>query len=633
MGNLVDKNLEKNRSLPFDPPNSAAALHQFLSQFPPDRGVKLESAFTAPVIKVRTGKAQKLDSASRKAWSFHLLNMQERLVGTKHDQSARDAIESLLKKDDLKISVDNLLSTLERLMPAEQARLAGANSYVKRWLANEKTVLQTAVPHDPSGDYQEKENQERDALLTATSILLKFSNCENGDIDGKKIRDEAYTIGHHLTKGELDALGSARLSLMSNKDKLESYIGPEVPLLMGLCIAAFGKSIAEFNSDASIKNDVFNLVNTLKARSDNNEYLVHTPRGTSAKRSERRKSMPVFLQPETTATSVPTASSSSSTPTRRTPEKEGAEARTTPPQKSLPATPERGSPGNDQSGQFTPVPSSASTSSTSAARGGNVVPALNMGAAIAELRTRQNFKPGTPIGSELADLAQTSPSGTPRESLPPSSKAGAGSTTNSNRGSTRSPRTPTGRTRLDMERQPDAITLRQKSDGSEMSTQRDRKTKSSERRVKSMVSLSTDPADQDAMSTAGNAARALKENLIRPQTDSVVYKGWEAAVQHLGDVLTPEMRSAVGQLMTYCHKVDLEPGKERTSLDKVIETLRPTVKARNAWVAVRDILLAESRGKASTNALLAFPELLSLLVFAIDAERAWRQDHAAKASH
>ena len=37
--------------------------------------------------------------------------------------------------------------------------------------------------------------------------------------------------------------------------------------------------------------------------------------------------------------------------------------------------------------------------------------------------------------------------------------------------------------------------------------------------------------------------------------------------------------------------------------------------------------------KASTNALGAFPELLSLLVFAIDAERAWRQGHAAKASH
>ena len=590
--------------------------------------MKLESAFTTPVIKVRTGKAQKLDSASRAAWSFHLLNMQERLVGTKHDQSARDAIESLLKKDDLKFSVDILLNTLKHLMPAEQARLAGANSYVKRWLANEKKVLQLAVPHDPSGDYQKKENQERDALLTAAAILLKFSNCENGDIDGNKIRDEAYAIGHLLTREELDALASARPRLMSNKDKLDSYIGPEVTLLMSLCIAAVGKTKAEFNSDASIKNDVSYLVNALKARSDNNEYLVHTPRGTSAKRSERRKSMPVFLQPETTATAVPTTS----TPTRHTPEKENAESRTTPPQKSPPATPGRGSPGNDQSGQFTPASTFASTSSTSAARGGNAVPALNMGAAIAELMTRQSFNPGTPTDKEYAELAQSSQSGTPRDSLPPSSKAGAGSTTNSNKGSTRSPRTPQGRPRLDMEKQPDAVNPRQKSDGSEISTQRARKTETSKRRVKSMVSLSTDPADQEAMIKAGNAARALKENLIRPQTDSVVYKGWEAAVQHLGDVLTPEMRSAVGRLMTYCHEVDLEPGKERTSLDRVIKTLRPQVKEGRAFVAVRDILLAESRGKASTNALGAYVDLLSLLVFAIDAEHAWRQGHAAKAS-
>ena len=118
---------------------------------------------------------------------------------------------------DLKISVGILLNTLQHLMLAEQARLAGANSYVKRWLANEKTVLQLAVPHDPGNEFQKKENRERDALLTATTVLLKFSNCENGDIDGNKVRDEAYAIGHRLTKEELDALGSARISLMSNQ--------------------------------------------------------------------------------------------------------------------------------------------------------------------------------------------------------------------------------------------------------------------------------------------------------------------------------------------------------------------------------------------------------------------------------
>jgi hypothetical protein len=518
-------------------------------------------------------------------------------------------------------------------MLAEQARLAGANSYVKRWLANEKTVLQLAVPHDPGNEFQKKENRERDALLTATTVLLKFSNCENGDIDGNKVRDEAYAIGHRLTKEELDALGSARISLMSNQMKLDSYIGPEVPLLMSLCIAAFGKSNADFNSDTSIKNDVYMLVNTLKARSDNNEYHVHTPPGTIANRSERRKSMPIFLQPETTATAAFTASTATSTPSRHAPEKESAEARTTPPQKSPPATPRKESPGNDQDGQFTPLSSSASASTTFAARGGIGVPALNMGAAITELRTRQNFRAGTPTGNEFADLAQSSPSGTPRESLPSSSSARPGSTTSGNKGSTRSPKTPSGRQRLDMATQPDALNLRQKSDGSEMSTQRARKTETSKRRVKSMVSLSTDPADQEAMIRAGNAARALKENLLKPRTDSILYKKWEAVEQQLTNVLAPEMRAAVSRLVSYCHKVDLEPGREQATLDKVIETLRPRTKERRALIAVRDILLAETRGNARTNAQGAFPELLSLLVFAIDAERAWRQGHAAKASH
>ena len=54
MGNDVsDKNVVKTRSLPFDPPNSAATLHRFLSQYPNELGVKLEGAFTAPVVKVR----------------------------------------------------------------------------------------------------------------------------------------------------------------------------------------------------------------------------------------------------------------------------------------------------------------------------------------------------------------------------------------------------------------------------------------------------------------------------------------------------------------------------------------------------------------------------------------------------
>lgn len=132
---------------------------------------------------------------------------------------------------------------------------------------------------------------------------------------------------------------------------------------------------------------------------------------------------------------------------------------------------------------------------------------------------------------------------------------------------------------------------------------------------------------------ARKAARALKADLLKPLTDTATYKKWEAAEQQLNDVLTPEMSKAVGRLMSYCHQVDLEHGREQTSLDRVIKTLRPQVRETRAFVAVRDLLLAESRGETSTKAAAAFPELLSLLVFAIDAERAWRQEHDAKSSH
>ena len=116
----------------------------------------MEGAFTAPRIKVRKDEPKRLDESSRKAWSFYLLNMQERLVGTGHDQGVRDAIESLLKNDRLKISVGILLNTLQHLMLAEQARLAGANSYVKRWLANEKTVLQLGSRMIPAMNSRKK---------------------------------------------------------------------------------------------------------------------------------------------------------------------------------------------------------------------------------------------------------------------------------------------------------------------------------------------------------------------------------------------------------------------------------------------------------------------------------------------
>lgn len=187
----------------------------------------------------------------------------------------------------------------------------------------------------------------------------------------------------------------------------------------------------------------------------------------------------------------------------------------------------------------------------------------------------------------------------------------------------------------------DPHSFRQKSDGSESLSHRARPPKSS-RRAKSMVSAQPgsaefpDAADQKALSDARDAARALKADQIKPRFDGALYKKWIAAEKQLGNALTPETGEAVQRLLLHSHEVSFEPGLKGVSLDRVIRTVRPRKADTDAYIAVRDMLLAETREAAATGITgitASFPELLSLLVFALDAERAWRQEHKAKSSH
>jgi hypothetical protein len=141
-----------------------------------------------------------------------------------------------------------------------------------------------------------------------------------------------------------------------------------------------------------------------------------------------------------------------------------------------------------------------------------------------------------------------------------------------------------------------------------------------------------DSSDQKALLAAANAARTLTADLLKPRTDSAFSKKWDAAEQQLQSVLTVETSTALRRLMSYCYEVNLAQGNEQASLGRVVKYLKPMVKERNAYIVVRDILLAESRSEAETDAATAFPELLSLLVFAIDAENARRQERSAKSS-
>ena len=640
----MDKNVVGvvEKSLPFDPPNSAGAVFQFLSKHPKKLGVRIDGAFSEPVLRVRQHEPRELDSEGRKAWSFHLFNMQERLVGTADGDKARREIEALFKADRLKLSVGTLLGLLPHLMQAEQARLAGANSYVRRWLANEKAALQLAVPHDPDSEDRLGESRDKAALMTACQVLAKFSDGENGEIETDKIRSEAFEIGRGLTREELNAVSSARMKLISKGKLLEQYIGPEAQLLLSLCLTAHGKEKSEFLSDESTKKEVSLIATVLTARTDINEYPVPTsPRTVAGRTVPRRGSMPVFYERETTATST-TTSSTASLPTSQA---GSGEARTTPPANSPPSTPRRGSPDTAQDGQPKPtlVPATPVTPGGKT-YGRAAIPGLNMGAAIHELTTRQQHETETATATATVSRSPLSaplgsPPVTPRsQPFPPSSAASASTSADSSTMLTKPSKTPSGRKRMEKIDRSDLQNARQKSDGSDSSSHRARVPKPS-RRAKSMVSAEPgssdypDAADQKALSDARDAARALKADQIKPRFDSAIYKKWLAVEQQLGAALTPETGASIQRLLVYCHEVNLEPGSERSSLDRVIRMVRPQVKDRNAYVAVRDMLLAETRGAATTGTTGSFPELLSLLVYALDAEHAWRQGHKAKSSH
>ena len=235
MGNFVDKSAVKQKNISMETPFSAGTLHRFLSAHPPGAGVELQNSSGAPVIKVRYKEPGKLDSDGRKAWSDYLYYLHDRLVGTKEAVTAGAKIESLLKEEQPNLTVGMLLVPLDALMAAEQARLSRANGLVKRWLANEKEVLQIALQLSDDTQPRNKIELDKAALETACNVLSRFSDCKNGEIDSSKILDEAFDISNKLSEDEYKKLGRSRMILMMRKEYLGSFIGAEAPGLVDLC--------------------------------------------------------------------------------------------------------------------------------------------------------------------------------------------------------------------------------------------------------------------------------------------------------------------------------------------------------------------------------------------------------------
>lgn len=278
----MDKNSpSKEMSLAF--PVSAGALYQFLSSQTTERGLKIKNPYTTkPVLTVRE-KPQPLSQKQRDAWAFHLKEIHQRQVGTNEAENAAALIESFLKADAAKATAGTLLGPVAALMKAEQVCIQKSSSVVRRWMANEQKVQEIATSTGENDGSAMQALQYKSALTLARQILGKFPDVQHGEINVELIRDSAYTLGSLLSKEDIQLLHKALFIIVKRSQELTDYIGPEVPLLINLCMLAKGVSVEEYRGAYETKDLCSKVAAVLRARTDNEEYLVPaSPRNLKA---------------------------------------------------------------------------------------------------------------------------------------------------------------------------------------------------------------------------------------------------------------------------------------------------------------------------------------------------------------
>jgi hypothetical protein len=275
-------------------PLSAGALYQFLSSQGADRGLKIKNAYTSPVLKTRD-KAKPLNEEQRKAWAFYLKEIHQRQAGSEEAEKANAQIESFLKSDAARATAGTLLGPVAALMKAEQAYIQQASSIVRRWMANEHKVQEIATSTDEREATAGQITQYKNALTFARQLLAKFPDFQHGEIDIELFRDRAYSLGSVLSENDMQHLQKARVVIAKHSQQLADYIGPEVPLLIELCMRAKGASVEQYRVADDTKVLCSSVATALRARTDNEEYIVPTSPRNTERRVDLKASVPSII--------------------------------------------------------------------------------------------------------------------------------------------------------------------------------------------------------------------------------------------------------------------------------------------------------------------------------------------------
>lgn len=618
------------RQMPLSYPLSAGALYQFLSSQRADRGLKIKHAYSAPVLKARE-KSEPLSSEQREAWAFFLKEMHQRQTGTKEAEHASAQIESFLKSNAVRATAGALLGPVEALMKAEQAYIRQASSIVRRWLANEHTVQEIATATDDREAASGQTAQYKNALTFARQLLAKFPDFQHGEIDIELVRDRAYSLGCLLNDDEMQHLQKARVVIAKHAQQLADYIGPEVGLLIQLCMKAKGVSVEQYRTDAETKTLCSSIATALRARTDTEEYIVPTSPRSTAKGASLKASAP-SITGHSGDTVHPGNGGRMPAPSSRT--GGGMSSSMAATASHLPASP---------SGTSRSLPRSL----TDGAHGGMVVerkeqPRAQLGhsATVVEGKSplqSADFSPYRP-----QQPRQPSDSGDEETGL----KRKTGHARNASHGATATDeperKSKQEKRKLRRSMQYAAPPLEDADHGhkpkhaekekSSLASERPDRPFKEKRKAQKAQRLSQPVGmemkalqQQSALNLTGKEKKGpgmdvTLNAMLAAQGDNALVEKWHALQSRLGDKLQEEGRAVVGRMLPHWHAMDLRR-LDKTQFSSMVIASGMSRQDRAALITVRDALLADSLQGLQALAPAVFPELLALVIYSIDAHR------------
>lgn len=618
----------KEMSLAF--PLSAGALYQFLSSQGADRGVKIKNAYTSkPVLTVRE-KPESLSQKQRDAWSFHLKEVHQRQVGSDEADQANAQIDHFLKSAVVKATAGTLLGPVEALMKAEQVCIQKSSSVVRRWMANEQKVQEIATRTDENDGYAVQAIQYKNALTLARQLLGKFPDFQHGEIDVELIRNTAFILGSLLSENDMQLLQKALFIIVKRAQELTDYVGPEVPPLINLCMLAKGVTVEEYRAKYETKDLCSKVADVLRARTDNEEYVVPPSPRNTVKSTNLKASAPSL-------TGYPATIVQASNGSR------------------MPAPSSRTTSGVSPQTMHTDMSSPASrVTNRSLPRS---VTEDTSGALVAELKGQQRQQlthsatvSGSAMPQQVGDYSpyrlpqarQQSGSTDDEAALTKRTDHAGSASSTATRKDGPVKKSNQEKRKLRRSMQYDAPPLEDAdhgrkarhtgADGTRPGTRKpDREFK--EKRMGQKAQRLSQPVGMELKALQQQPVSALKremkihtdgnsmlETILAARGDDTLDEKWNALQGRLGSQLHAEGRAVVNKMLRYWKGVNLHR-LDKTLFSSLVLGAGMSRKDRTALIDVRDALLADSLRGPQAVAAAVFPELLMLVVHSIDAHR------------